>query len=76
MYILALLLVAGFVCNLLVKPVQARWFTSTAAAPPPAAMTIGRPQGAVLPMVLAWAVVGIPLAWGFYMTVLKAAALF
>jgi MFS family permease len=76
MYILALLLVAGFVCNLLVKPVPARWFTTTAGLPPAAALTIGRPQGAALPLALAWAAVGIPLAWGFYMTVLKASALF
>jgi len=76
MYILALLLVAGFACNLLVKPVPARWFTTTVGAPPAAALTIGRPQGAALPLALAWLAVGIPLAWGFYMTVLKAAALF
>jgi MFS family permease len=77
MYILACLLAAGFVCNLLVRPVNARWFTVSAGTPPSAAaMTVGRPQGAVLPLALAWAAVCIPLAWGFYMTLLKASALF
>jgi hypothetical protein len=76
MYILAVLLAAGFVCNMLVRPVEARWFTASAGTPPAAALSVGRPQVAVLPMALAWAAVGIPLAWGFYMTLLKAAALF
>jgi MFS family permease len=78
MYILALLLAGGLVCNLLIRPVPERWFTKTeapqAALPLSTASTAASPIG--VPLILAWAAVGIPLAWGFYMTILKAAALF
>jgi hypothetical protein len=81
MYILAVLLVAGFFCNLFVRPVQARWFTISgaapayaASAPPTHGLRGGATAGVFLP--LAWLAVGIPLAWGFYMTVIKAASLF
>jgi MFS family permease len=77
MYILAVLLVAGFICNMLVRPLDARWFT---AMPRPGAGSPVRASGPApafgVLMPLAWLAVGIPLAWGFYMTVLKASALF
>jgi len=78
MYLLALLLVAGLVCNLLIRPVADRWFTKTEAPPDRSAVAIagGAAPGFGAPLILAWLAVGIPLAWGFYMTILKAAALF
>jgi MFS family permease len=90
MYILVGLLLIGFICNLLVKPVDAslcmtseeleaerriahdkamQSFTANVGANSAAASS-----PAVL--VLAWAVVVIPLIWGVYVTLSKAAALF
>jgi MFS family permease len=78
MYILALLLAAGFLCNLLIRPVSEGWFTKSEVAP--ADFAVDSPSSAApgvsAELVLAWLAVGIPLAWGFYMTILKASALF
>jgi MFS family permease len=79
MYILVLLLLGGLICNLLVRPVAQTWFTKVENVAP--RVTIAAPAGATpdgfsLPLLLAWTAVGIPLAWGFTMTVLKAAVLF
>ncbi len=79
MYILAVLLAGGLVCNLLVRPLAERWFTAMEPAydAGPAIGAGSRPAkrgGAVL--VGAWLVVGLPLAWGFYMTILTAVKLF
>jgi MFS family permease len=82
MYILALLLVAGFFCNLFIRPVHSRWFTHTSDAPvlPTGAPAIrgisGGTSAASVVMPIAWLAVGIPLAWGFYMTIIKASTLF
>jgi len=88
MYVLAALLAGGFVCNLLVRPVAARWFMSEAelaaerqlAHDIPAAQIIDAPQGDTpsSPLLVAgfWLVVGVPLAWGIWNTVVKALVLF
>jgi MFS family permease len=78
MYILALLLAGGLVCNLLIRPVPAHWFTSIEPDHTPMAPRIAaaEPRGAGAMLPLAWLAVGLPLAWGFYMTILKASALF
>ncbi len=78
MYVLAVLLAGGLVCNLLVRPLPERWFTSVEAAPPQAAglaasHAAGQPS---LLLAAAWLAVGLPLAWGFYMTVSTAIQLF
>jgi hypothetical protein len=91
MYILAGLLVGGFICNLLVRPVAAKWFMSeeelaverklahdaaaaSAVGGDSAAVSgAGSHQGLVL---VFWLLVGIPLAWGVWMTVTKALVLF
>jgi MFS family permease len=88
MYILAGMLVLGFLCNLLVRPVATRWFMKDAevaalqARSANAAATLqygsfgigkGGFNGAAL---VAWAFVGIPLAWGVWVTLTKSAALF
>jgi MFS family permease len=87
MYVLAGLLAVGFICNLLIRPVSEKNYmtpaqiaeldaaTHAAAAPP---LTAG---GSVAPspgwlIGAAWLAVGIPIAWGVWMTVQKAATLF
>ena len=91
MYILAALLVGGFICNLLVRPVKPKWFMTDAeleaerklahdaaaktAVGGDAAAVSG--QGSHRGLVLAfWLFVGIPLAWGVWTTVTKALVLF
>jgi MFS family permease len=79
MFVLAGLLVVGFVCNLAVRPVAPKWFTLTAASGAPAVagtrnVQAGGGFGALA--FLPWVVVGLPLLWGFWQTVLKASALF
>jgi MFS family permease len=77
--ILAGLLVAGFVLNLLVRPVSERWRLGheegapAAAAGESAGIDRGRFDAVTA---LAWAVVGLPLLWGVWITLAKAAALF
>jgi MFS family permease len=90
MYILVGMLVVGLICNLLVRPLDAKWFMTDeelavekklahekAAA---SELTRGADGGAdsVSPIVvaLAWAAVGIPLAWGVYRTLLSVAKFF
>ena len=85
MYVLAALLAAGFVANLLIRPVAARWFMSEAAL---AEARAGQPKaapggshgigigGLTAGAVLACAAVGLPLVWGVARTVLTALKLF
>jgi len=77
---LAGLLVAGFLLNLLVKPVNARWHmtgeeakTAIAESHGSAGINRGRVDGMTL---LAWAAVGLPLLWGVWVTLTKAVTLF
>ena len=78
--LLAGLLVAGFLLNLLVKPVSDRWHMTgeeakVAIAESHGSSGIGR--GRIDGMTLAaWAVVGIPLLWGVWVTLTKAVTLF
>jgi len=79
MYLMAGLLVVGFVCNLLVRrPEHAQTVTtpiSGEATPPPAEVNV---PGNVnwLTLGFRWAWVGIPLAWGVSQTILTSLALF
>jgi MFS family permease len=81
MYILAGVLVAGLVCNWLVRPVPERLHMPGEAAPSsaPAIATAATPggasQGNPLIVVLAWAAVWIPIGWGVWMTLSKAVVL-
>jgi MFS family permease len=91
MYILVGFLVVGFICNLLVKPVDPKYFMSEeelaeekrlaherAVANEAGTSAAPASPGATSPMtvVLAWAAVGIPLAWGVYVTLVNAAKFF
>jgi len=81
---LAGLLVLAFLLNLLVRPVHARFHMAPeekaieieadalAGAPQPVAASAG---GFTITVLLAWAAVGIPIAWGVYQTLAKAAIL-
>jgi MFS family permease len=78
--ILAGLLVVGFIANLLVKPVSERWHMTgedaqVTASEAGGSAGIGRGRFDLL-TALAWAVVLIPLTWGVWVTLMKAAALF
>jgi MFS family permease len=88
MYILAGMLVAGFVCNYLIKPLADHWFmtaeevaklqaasVSSAAAIPSGSFGIGK-GGFDAKAVLFWAFVGIPLAWGVWKTLESAIKIF
>lgn len=85
MYILAGMLVLGFVANLLVRPVAERWFMKPNQAPvkgpeeasyePTGTFRIGL-GGLDAKAAVAWLAVGIPLAWGIWTTLSKSFVLF
>src|SRR5471032_2784361 len=88
LYILAGLLVLGFICNLLVRPVADKYFMTDAQLA--AEQAIGHDAGADHNTVLewkanpaskplaiaAWLAVGIPLAWGVWVTLQKTVVMF
>src|SRR6516162_8310971 len=84
-YVLAGLLVAGFIANLLIRPLDKKWFMSEEEVAALQAKlkrrvaavtsTIGS-GGFDIKALLAWAAVGIPLAWGIWITLEKALVLF
>jgi len=90
MYILTGMLVVGLICNLMVRPLADKWFMTDAelaeekrlaherAAASVVVRGAGAGEDAVSPVVvaLAWAAVGIPLAWGVYRTLLSVAKFF
>ena len=89
MYILAGLLLLGFICNLMVKPVAEKFYMTdeqlaaerqaaheTAVATQDTvddASYRGQHRGMVA---IAWIAVGIPMAWGVWQSVVKAAVFF
>jgi MFS family permease len=88
MYILCGMLVAGLVCNYLVKPVDPKWHMSAEDVAKLQAVSaqnqtgtstgsfgIGK-GGLDAQAALFWALVGVPLAWGVYTTLLNAAKIF
>ncbi|MDR3493179.1 MAG: OFA family MFS transporter [Ancalomicrobiaceae bacterium] len=86
MYILVGFLVAGFVCNLLIRPVNPKWLMkdtdviklqSAASIPsgPNGQYEFGL-GGLDWRVALAWAAVGIPLAWGVWKTLESAVKIF
>jgi MFS family permease len=85
LYILAGLLVVGLLCNLLVKPVDPRFHMKpdaqgaapvSAAEPTPGQQALAPATSSPVGLFLAWALVGIPLLWGVYQTLLNAMKLF
>jgi MFS family permease len=88
MYILCAMLVAGLICNSLIKPVNPKWHMSeaevaklqaasakSAAGVQTGSFGIGK-GGLDVRAVLFWAFVGIPLAWGVWKTLESAVKIF
>jgi hypothetical protein len=87
MYVLSGMLVAGFFCNYLIKPLAQKWFmkpeevaalqakAASAMATPSGSFGIGR-GGIDAPALLFWAFVGIPMAWGAWITLKNAIVIF
>ncbi|SAI30635.1 MFS permease [Bordetella ansorpii] len=89
MYILAGMLVLGFLCNLAIRPVNPKYFMTDEELAREKALAHERAAAAEVqgqststfrtPMALvlaAWACVGIPMAWGIWITLQKAVVLF
>ena len=89
MYILAGLLLLGLIANALVKPLAARWFMSGEEIPTPKSQTpspnitatigirdLGLGAWELVRVAAAWAAVGIPIAWGVWVTLSQALVLF
>jgi MFS family permease len=88
MYILVGFLVIGLVLNMLIRPVDPKYFMSEAeleeekrlaheraAASAVAGAGTGAPSSPAV-VALAWLAVGVPLAWGVWQTLISAAKLF
>jgi len=88
MYVLCAMLVAGLICNYLIKPVDPKWNMSpeelaklqAAGVKREAGMQhgsfgIGR-GGLDAKAALFWAFVGVPLAWGVWKTLESAVKIF
>jgi MFS family permease len=86
MYILASFLVVGFICNAFVRPVAAKWLMNSeeTARLQAATKITAAPSGAQavdaeafdIKILLAWAAVCIPLAWGVWKTLDSAVKIF
>ena len=81
MYVMVALLALGLVCDLLVRPVHAKWLmrkdqaapssaTPAAAAGSAQGIGLGSLSGATL---IPWLIIAIPVAWGLYKALLSAA---
>jgi len=84
-YVLAGLLVAGFIANLLIRPLDKKWFMSEEEVAALQSKLKSRAEavasavassGFDIKALLAWSAVGIPLAWGVWITLQKALVLF
>ncbi|WP_426423766.1 OFA family MFS transporter [Bradyrhizobium genosp. A] len=87
MYILCAMLIAGLICNYLIKPVDPKWHMSEAEIAKLQAASVGTNAGQTGSFgigtggldgkaALFWLFVGVPLAWGVYMTLISAAKIF
>jgi MFS family permease len=88
MYVLCAMLIAGLICNFMIKPVDSKWYMSpeevaklqAASAEKEAAIENGSfgigKGGLDAKAALFWAFVAIPLAWGVWKTLATAAKIF
>jgi MFS family permease len=86
MYILVGMLVLGLICNMLVKPLAPHWFMkpeevaalqAKGAAVTTAGGSYGIGKGGLdAKAAMFWLLVGVPLAWGVWLTVLSAIKIF
>jgi hypothetical protein len=88
MYILCAMLIAGLICNYLIKPVNPKWHMSadevaklqaasakSAAGVQSGSFGIGK-GGFDVKAALFWVFVGVPLAWGVWKTLDSASKIF
>ena len=81
-YWLVGLLVIGLVANVFIRPMAEKWFIQADAPKAAAAAAAGDRSfgigygGFDAAAALAWAGVGVPIAWGVYMTLVTAAKIF
>jgi MFS family permease len=86
-YVLAGMLAAGFICNLLIRPVAAKWFMKDEEVAELQAKATALPSGPLgsqgiglggldAKTALAWLGVGIPMAWGVWITLQSAIKIF
>ncbi|MDN3278475.1 OFA family MFS transporter [Frankia sp. RB7] len=88
MYILCAMLIAGLICNYLIKPVDPKWYMSEAEVTKTQASTAGAGAGQQTgsfgigtggldgKAALFWLFVAVPLAWGVYKTLESAVKIF
>ncbi|HWV09663.1 OFA family MFS transporter [Pseudomonas sp.] len=87
LYILAGLLILGFICNLLVRPVDPKYFMTDAelaaeraygekSAPSAAELEWAADPSSKPLVAAAWLAVGLPLAWGVWITLQKTVVMF
>ena len=89
MYVLGAMLIVGLICNLMIKPVDKKWFMNDKelaeekrlAHDRAAANEVGSGSGgggttSPALVALAWAAVGLPLGWGVYRTLTVVAKFF
>jgi MFS family permease len=86
MYVLAAMLVGGLVCNYLIKPLPAKWFMKDedVAALQAKLQVTSATSGSMgigawrldATSILAWLAIGIPIAWGVWVTMKSALVLF
>ena len=86
-YILAGMLVLGFICNALVRPVDKKWFMKEEDVAALQSKSASLPSGPIgshgiglggfdAKAALAWLAVGIPIAWGVWITLQSAIKIF
>lgn len=86
LYVLALLLLIGLACNLMVRPVADRWFMTdeelarergTTKTEPTGSNTQTQSDtiGSLVPTLSLWAMVMIPASWGVWVTIMHAATM-
>ena len=80
MYVMVGILALGFICNLLVRPVDTKWHMArdggtdrggASAAMRTSSQGIGK-GGLVGPALVPWLIIAIPVAWGLYKALLSA----
>lgn len=87
LYILSGLLLVGLLANLAIRPVAEKWFEKEPAKPaapsmpaatahPAAKGEASAAEGMSPVLIAAWLAVGVPIAWGAWVTFTKALALF
>ncbi|MCX8254049.1 MFS transporter [Beijerinckiaceae bacterium RH AL1] len=80
MYVMVGLLALGFICNLLIRPVDPKWHMDASAPVDGSTVAAGRTSGQGIgkgslsgATLVPWLIIAIPVAWGLYKALLSAA---